>query len=66
MSSKYIPYYTISEDREEIEIRITAKRINHNYYFAIPKSWQVADVAGVIIVTGMQPPKRDGESDDDL
>jgi len=37
--NKYKPFYHFSEDAEEVEIRITAKKILNKYVIQYPSTW---------------------------
>lgn len=56
--NKYKPYYSFSEDYEEIEVKVTAKRIGNNYIFDLPYGWVIDEDKRLITVCGMNPPER--------
>lgn len=39
--TKYKPFYTFSDDGEEVEIKVTAKKVGNRYVFKYPKNWQI-------------------------
>jgi len=57
MGNKYKPLYSLSKDFEDVELKVTAKRIGGNYIFDLPTMWIIDEERKLITICGLNPPK---------